>query len=330
VPRLLAISKGLVEFSLPQPAKLTKTLQSYDTCGYLTFHIARQKSPASVSPAARCRAKKNVQKERYKMSVTMTSSFAGKSRGPEMKTRPTLIPIVLAALMITGAASEAKTIRFSGYDWTVKSGVTLGPGPNNWDENNVWVDDRGDLHLLLTTRDGQWYCSEVSLNDRLGFGRYQIFVIGRIDTLDPNVVLGLFNYPTPDVGPDGTNEIDIEFAKWSDPKAPIGNYTVWPTTTTKGPVSKRFPVHLTGTYTTHRFFWNSTSVFFQSLHGHYDDNTGQFGQWKYQPTNPLSYIPQNPMHIHLNLWLRHGQPPVNSQSVEVVVRSFTFTPTISW
>ena len=48
----------------------------------------------------------------------------------------------------------------------------------------------------------------------LGFGRYQFQVIGRIDQLDPNVVLGLFKYPTPDVGPDGTNEIDIEFAQW--------------------------------------------------------------------------------------------------------------------
>ena len=35
-------------------------------------------------------------------------------------------------------------------------------------------------------------------------------------------------YPTPDVGPDGTHEIDIEFAKWGVPDAKIGNYTVWP------------------------------------------------------------------------------------------------------
>jgi hypothetical protein len=33
---------------------------------------------------------------------------------------------------------------------------------------------------------------------------------GRLDLLDDNVVLGLFNYPTEDVGPDGTHELDIE------------------------------------------------------------------------------------------------------------------------
>jgi hypothetical protein len=243
-----------------------------------------------------------------------------------MKTKPVLIASVLAMLTMAGASSEAKTIRFSGYDWTVKSGDNKPPDSNNWDENNVSVDERGDLHLRLTQRDGKWYSSQVSLNDRLGFGRYQLWVIGRVDEFDPNVVLGLFNYPTPDVGPDRTNEIDIEFAKWGNPRAPVGNYTVWPTTKELKPASKRFTVNLTGDYTTHRFIWDSTSVSFQSLNGHYDDNTGQFEQWMYQPTDPSRYISQKPMPVQLNLWLFKGQPPVNGQSVEVIVRTFTFTP----
>ena len=112
----------------------------------------------------------------------------------------------------------AKTIRFSGYNWKVKSGSHEGPGPNNWDENNVWVDQGGYLHLKLSKQGDRWYCSEVSTEDRLGFGRYQFWVVGRVDRLDPNVVFGLFNYPTPEVGPDGTNAIDIEFAKWGKPR----------------------------------------------------------------------------------------------------------------
>ena len=71
-----------------------------------------------------------------------------------------------------------------------------------------------------------------------------------MDEFDPNVVLGLLNYPTSDVGPDRTNEIDIEFAQWGNRAAPIGNYTVWTTTTALKPASKRFTVDLTGTYTT--------------------------------------------------------------------------------
>jgi len=49
---------------------------------------------------------------------------------------PRLIASVLALLMAACASSPAKTIRFSGYDWKVKSGSHEGPGPNNWDEKS--------------------------------------------------------------------------------------------------------------------------------------------------------------------------------------------------
>jgi hypothetical protein len=131
-----------------------------------------------------------------------------------MKTNPILIVSVSAILLAACAFSQAKTIRFSGYDWIVRPSGTGGPGPNQWDENNVWVDGSGYLHLKLSQRAGRWYCSEVYTKDRLAFGSYQFWVIGHVDKLDQNVVFGLFSYPTPDVGPDGTNELDIEFAKW--------------------------------------------------------------------------------------------------------------------
>ena len=239
---------------------------------------------------------------------------------------PRLIASVLALLMAAYASSPAKTIRFSGYDWKVKSGTHEGPGPNNWSENNVWVDQDGYLHLKLTKQGDRLYCAEVLRQARLGFGRYQFWVVGRVDRLDPNVVLGLFNYPTPDVGPDGTHEIDIEFAKWGKPEAPMGNYTVWPVREGLRRASKRFSVELNGAYTTHRFTWNPTSVTFQSLHGHRDDNSNEFENWLYQPQEPPSYISQEAMPVEINLWLFHGQPPRNGRQVELVVRSFGFTP----
>jgi len=136
---------------------------------------------------------------------------------------PRLIAGALCLLIAAGASLPAKTIIFSGYEWTVKSGTHQGPGPNDWDERNVWVDQSGYLHLKLTKHGDRWYCAEVLTKDRLGFGRYQFWVVGRLDRLDPTVVFGLFNYPMSDVGPDGTNEIDIEFAQWGKPKALMGN-----------------------------------------------------------------------------------------------------------
>jgi hypothetical protein len=112
-----------------------------------------------------------------------------------------------------GFCTQAKDIEFGGYTWAVRSGRG-GPGPNVWDENNAWLDASTNLHLKISQRDGKWSCAEVTMRRRLGFGRYQFQATGRLDRFDDNVVLGLFNYLTGDVGPDGTHEIDIEFAWW--------------------------------------------------------------------------------------------------------------------
>ena len=221
---------------------------------------------------------------------------------------------------------SAKTIYFAGYNWTVKSGDNIGPGPNSWDADNVWVDQNGYLHLALTSHDGRWYCSQVSMMERLGFGRYQFWVTGPIDQLDPNVVLGLFNYPPSDVGPDGTHEIDIEFARWGKPQAPIGNYTVWPAKKGLNSAHYPFPMQLSSENTTHRFIWDSASVTFQSLVGHTDRDTGQFATWRYQPVDLASFIGDEAMPVEINLWLFKGQSPKNGRQFELVVRAFTFTP----
>ena len=232
------------------------------------------------------------------------------------------------AILACGSLAHAKTLSFAGYHWTVKSGTGIGPGPNDWADDNVWVDKRGALHLKLTHHGGGWHCSQVVLSDRLGFGRYQFWIVGRIDQLDPNVVFGLFSYPTPDLGPDGTNEIDIEFAQWGRADAKRGNYTVWPATKGTANAHDRFAFQLNGSYTTHRVIWTPTSVFFQSLNGHQDGDANEFARWFFQPSNPRTQLAQQPMPIEINLWLFRGRPPQNNQEVEVIVQAFKFTPAL--
>jgi hypothetical protein len=106
-------------------------------------------------------------------------------------------------------AAKATTIEFAGYTWDVRNGGG-GPGPNNWSDKNAWVDDQKRLHLKIAKRDGKWSCAELTMTKPLGFGKYDFVVNGAVGKLDDNVILGLFNYPTPEIGPDGTNEIDIE------------------------------------------------------------------------------------------------------------------------
>ncbi|MBM3878364.1 MAG: hypothetical protein FJ387_01375 [Verrucomicrobia bacterium] len=105
-------------------------------------------------------------------------------------TQGILLPLLgIGALVPCPAA--AREIVFAGHTWTVRSGQG-GPGPNAWDQNNVWLDAATNLHLKIARREGKWSCAEVTLQKRLGFGRYQFQTVGRVDHLDENVVLGLF------------------------------------------------------------------------------------------------------------------------------------------
>ena len=233
---------------------------------------------------------------------------------------------VLSSSGAETVVSGTKHIEFSGYDWAVRPSGIGGPGPNHWDQDNARVDDKGYLHLKVTQRNGVWYCSEVRLKDRLGFCQYQFWVVGEVDKLDKNIVLGLFTYPTPDVGPDGAHEIDIEFSRWSQADNPIGNYTVWPATTNVQRTTKGFSFALDGDRSTHRFTWNPESIRFQSAHGHRNNDRGQFASWLYQPQNPEMHISQSPMPVLINLWCHLGNAPSNGQEVEMVIRAFKFTP----
>ncbi len=101
----------------------------------------------------------------------------------------------LAGLLLAlELAAPGKEIEFGGYTWSIRTGKG-GPGPNAWDENNVWLDAATNLHLKISQREGGWSCAEVAMRKRLGFGRCQFQVISRLDHFDDNVVLGLFTYP---------------------------------------------------------------------------------------------------------------------------------------
>ncbi len=243
-----------------------------------------------------------------------------------MNLRRKLLMATVSVLMGTVSASHCATVAFSGYTWIIRSSGRGGPGPNYWDPNNVSVDTNGYLHLRLTERDGKWYCSELHTQERLGFGRYEFCLAGPVDRVDRNVVLGLFNYPTSDVGSDGTHEIDIEFAQWASSSAPTGNYTVWPATNAIRRETKAFAFTLDGDLSKHSFTWTATNVTFESQQEYGGDRTRPLATWVFEPTNPVACISQKPMPLHMNLWCFRGHPPSDGKELELVVRAFKFTP----
>jgi hypothetical protein len=116
------------------------------------------------------------------------------------------------------------TIQFSGYEWAVKAGVSLGPGPNDFSSssNNVWVDDQGRLHLKITQTDQKWSCAEVYMMQSLGYGNYTFQASSRVDLLDKNVI------GSPFIHRDDTHELDVEFSRWGNESGPNAQFVVQP------------------------------------------------------------------------------------------------------
>jgi hypothetical protein len=217
-----------------------------------------------------------------------------------------------------GAVSN--TIQFSGYTWNVKQGNRLGPGPNAWRRKNVWVDSSGYLHLKISydSASGKWSCAEVSTQEKFGFGKWQFWVEGRIDKMDKNVVLGLFNYS----GNDGFDEMDIEWARWGNKNYPNCNYTVWPAQTGYKNFSYTKELALPGRKTTQRFTRTDSSVYFQSLKGFTGIDKNEMASATC--TSPPHSISSLAMPAYINLWLFKGLPPSNGKEVEIIIHKFTF------
>lgn len=221
--------------------------------------------------------------------------------------------------------SSAPTLSFSNYTWLIKSGIAT-PGPNSWSSENAFVDSSGRLHLKITYNQAtqKWDCAEIWTTESFGFGTYEWLIEGPIDKLDKNVVLGLFNYPASPKIPDGTNEIDIEFAKWGIDNNKPGNFTVWPAKLLAGYENhtQSFDFSLNDYKTTQRFTWDTQSIVFESLEGWDDESKKRISSKTYRTNNSNIYIPQSEEPVHINLWLFKGLPPSNNEPVEIIISRF--------
>ncbi len=65
---------------------------------------------------------------------------------------------------------------------------------------------------------------------------------------------------------------------------------------------------------------------FQSLRSHHENGGEEIAGWIYRPDEPARRISQQPMPLHINLWLFQGKPPKNGQEVEVIIHQFNFIP----
>ncbi len=245
-------------------------------------------------------------------------------------------PLALISVLSISPWSAAATIEWpskSGIIWTVDAGDGAGPMGTNLSASNVWKDSKGYLHLRITkkrdpsTGSYKWYCAQLQTNLCYHYGTYQWLVASDVSKLDKNVVLGMFNYPTSPcaVGPDQTNEIDIEMARWGKAKGPRGNFTVWPEIPPYSGANWtcRFRMPFCKT-SMHQFIWNPESVQLASYKGYVLNTKRLIKLVPFEPVDSSS-IPQSPIPILINLWLYKGLPPAKtSAKYEVLLKSFTY------
>jgi hypothetical protein len=217
-----------------------------------------------------------------------------------------------------GAPVVLKKIHFSGYDWAVRSaGSDRGGESNDYDPENVWVDEKGYLHLRMANKNGKWSCAEVNLTRNLGYGTYK-FVVQDSAHLGPAAVVGLFTWDDLHSA-DFRNELDIELSRWGDPQSKNAQYVVQPFYIPEN--VSRFTVH--SGVVTHSFRWEPGRVSFQSAQGAGQDTMARpFNQHVFASGTPS---PANET-VHMDIYEYHHSKDPSPQPSEVVIEKFEYLP----
>lgn len=127
-------------------------------------------------------------------------------------------PVVLLKIVKgTGTPTSAPTklMRFSGYDWEVRTIASDRGGTNNlYDPDNAWTDASGALHLKIKRKAGRWSCAEIVLNRALGYGTY-VVTVRDTSHLEPAAVFGMVTFEEWG-GDEYYREMDVEISHWGD------------------------------------------------------------------------------------------------------------------
>jgi hypothetical protein len=240
-----------------------------------------------------------------------------------------VIPQAVASAFIDRSPTP-RVLSFGGYDWSVKRrDFPAGPGPNYFSDSpqDVWADNAG-LHLTIRHDNERWFATEVISNQSFGYGTYRFVTNSRVDLLDPNIVLGLFTWETA-AYQSSFRELDIEFARWSNPQEPTNaQFVVQPCSACPGCQScSRFTVDLAGKsnqYLTNFIVWQAGRVEFRSYYGRYVDSLPPQSALVHKWVRTTGVPDHGNENVRMNLWLNQGAAPINGLETEVVINDFAW------
>lgn len=126
--------------------------------------------------------------------------------------------VVITAVKGSGpiALAPTKPLKFSGYDWKVRTISSDRGGINNlYDADNAWTDAQGAMHLQIKKKGDKWSCTEVVSERNFGYGTY-VTVVRDVSRLEPSAILSFTTFDDWG-GEQHYREMDTEFGRWGEP-----------------------------------------------------------------------------------------------------------------
>ncbi|MGE0145496.1 MAG: hypothetical protein AB7T19_19580 [Planctomycetota bacterium] len=250
------------------------------------------------------------------------------------------VPSNLVSLAIAFAPRYGRTLQFGGRAWAVKeSPVPVGPGGNVFsnDPNDVWVDARGQLHLVLRFRGGRWWGAELMSVETFGHGTFWFTTESQLEDLDPNLTFGAFTWDP--YGDDVTipaaphREIDFEDSRWGQASDTTTSQVVVQPYQVPGNLQRfRLPDLAAAPTITRYFTWTRDLVEFVAARGRHSPCSIPSGDvmfrsvFTHAPARGNLVPTAGRTRFHFNLWINGGGAPRNGQEAEVIVSDFRYAP----
>ena len=234
--------------------------------------------------------------------------------------------IISSPMYATDFYSTGDTLIFAGYKWVTKESNErhTGPGRNFFagGKENIWVDEKGRMHIRMTHRNGRWYCAEARLAESLGYGKYIFQLEANPARLDKNLVVGFFTYDHDDTL-NHHREIDIEFSSWGNEKELNSQYVLQPFEVSEN--VHRYQTDLSQR-TQHEISWKKKCIGFSSSYVNLQNDSivlNKYAEWTYKPQKKVK---QHLEKFSMNIWLFKADFPSDFNDYEFIVSKFEFIP----
>jgi hypothetical protein len=117
--------------------------------------------------------------------------------------------VTIAKGVGTPQLAPVGSLKFSGYDWSVRTIASDKGGTNNlYDSENAWTDASGALHMQIKKKSDSWSCAEIFLNRSLGYGTYSV-TVRDTSHLEPAALFSMFTFDEW-ASEDRFREMDVE------------------------------------------------------------------------------------------------------------------------